>query len=250
MPRVPLYLRVRDSLLAAITEGRLRAGEKIPTEEDLVRAHGVSRVTVRQALALLREQGLIERFPRRGSFVADQPRPSTWTASSIEDVLHVGAETVPDILEWRAVRAPEAARRLGLAPGQPVFRLRSVRSDKGTPLYYLEAFVPQAIGRRLLREDLRLAMLIELLENKLGLFVASGLEEITAGVADRALAARLRVRVGTPLLILDLTYFGADGRPVEHARAWYRADRFLRRNLLARGRLARTEEPRAGEGHR
>lgn len=235
MRSAPLYVRVKDALLQEISAGRLRPGDQVPTEDELMRSHDVSRVTVRQALGLLREQGLIERYPRRGTFVTE-PRPhSAWVASSMEDVVLIGEETVPEQLDWRTVRAPEAAARLRLSPREPLYRLRSVRCHRGTPVYFVEAYVPLDIGRQLRREDLMPRILMEVIEQKLGIRIANGIEEISAAVADRALATRLRIPPGAPLLVLDLLYFTVVGRPIEYAEAWFRADQLRRRNVLTRG---------------
>lgn len=203
-----------------------------------MRTHDVSRVTVRQALNLLREQGLIERYPRRGTFVTEPHPHSAWVASSMEDVLLIGEETVPEQLDWRAVRAREAAARLRLAPHDPLYRLRSVRTHRGTPVYCVEAYVPFEIGCQLRRDDLMPRILMEVIEQKLGIRIANGIEEISAAVADRMLATRLRIPLGAPLLVLDLLYFTVGGRPVEYAQAWFRADQFRRRNALTRGHSA------------
>jgi GntR family transcriptional regulator len=199
----------------------------------------------RLAEALLEEmssdRGLIERYARRGSFVAN--RPTGWTASSMADVLDIAAETVAKALEWKLVKAPEAARKLLLPPGEPLYRLRVVRSHLSNPVFFLEAYVSRAIGERLNREDLRGALLVELIEKHLGMPATSGLEEISAEVADPVLARRLRIPAGSPLLVLDVTFFGPQGQPLEYARARYRADQVKRRNHLVRNRGASSTEP-------
>jgi GntR family transcriptional regulator len=73
-----------------------------------------------------------------------------------------------------------------------------------------------------------------MIEDKLGLPVMRGEEEISVAAVGPALARRLHVLPGSPVLVLEITYFGVDGRPLEYTRLWYRADRFRRRNQLAR----------------
>jgi GntR family transcriptional regulator len=233
--RQPLYARFAAGLLEAISSGRLRPGDKLPTEDDFIKLHRVSRVTVRQALSLLRDRGLIERYARRGSFVAS--RPTGWTASSMADVLGIASDTVPNALEWTLVRAAEAAERLSLPPAEPLYRLRVVRSHLHKPVFFLEAYVSRAIGERLNPEDLRGALLVELIDKHLGIPATTGLEEISADVASPALARRLRIPAGSPVLVLDVTFFGPDGQAIEYARARYRADQVKRRNHLTRSQV-------------
>lgn len=231
----PLYLKLAESILEEISDGRLRPGDKLPTEDELVRAHRVSRVTVRQALGLVRERGLIERFPRRGSFVTGPASVFVWNIRSVEDLARAGAETDLRLLDWRVVSAsPHVADQLRLGARSRVYRLRGIRSRGAIPLYYVEVSTPLDIGRRLPLDGLARRTVLELIVEKAGIPAMSGTEEVSAGVADRALARRLGVRVGTPLLILDLTFFGIDGRPLEYTRAWCRGDQFKRRNQLSR----------------
>jgi len=231
----PLYLRVKDGVTQLVANGTLKPGDRMPTEEALTHQHGVSRITVRKALELLQREGVIERFAGRGTFVRSRPADPTWVASSINDVLQLGAETVPEGLDWRVVRDASAAQRLGIPVGEKIFRLQAVRAHQGVPVYFLEAYVPEPVGKQLKRSDFTRAMLISLLEEKLRIPVARGQEEISAGVADRKLARALQIKPGAPLLILDLVYFAVGDLPVEYARAWYRADMFRRRNALSRG---------------
>jgi GntR family transcriptional regulator len=237
----PLYLRVKDALLRAMPAGKLPHGARLPTEAELMRTHNVSRATVRKALDLLRHEGLIERFARRGTFVSPKPAATSWTANSLEDVLQLGAETQPEWFEWKALQSPAAASQLGVAATHELFRLRSIRSHAGEPVYFLEAYVASHLGRRLSRRDLSSKMLFDAIEQKLGIPMPKAQEEICADVADKKMARRLGVAPGAPLLVLEVTYFGVDGRPVEYAKAWYRADKFRRRHSLSRDWVAKKE---------
>lgn len=239
MKSVPLYLRVRDALLRDMPAGKFPHGARLPTETELMHTHKVSRATVRKALDLLRHDGLIERFARRGTFVSAKPAATSWTANSLEDILQLGAETQPEWFEWKAAHSPRVASRLGLASNHELYRLRSVRSHAGGPVYFLEAYVSGPLGQRLSRSDLKSKMLFDVIEQKLGIPMPKAVEEISAEVADGQVARRLAVARGTPLLVLEITYFGVDARPVEYAKAWYRADKFRRRHLLSRNWVAR-----------
>jgi GntR family transcriptional regulator len=234
MKSAPLYMRVKDALLQEIPAGRFQPGSKLPTEDELMRMHQVSRATVRKALDLLQHEGLIERYARRGTFVASKPATTAWTASSLDDVLRLGAETVPAWFEWKRARSAVVADRLDLPSNHDLYRLRSIRSHQGVPIYFLEAYVASGIGRRLLRDDLKQRMLFDVIEQKLGIPIPKGIEEVSAEIADRRMAQRLQVAPGAPLLVLEVIYFGVDGRPVEYAKAWYRGDKFRRRHALSR----------------
>jgi len=243
MQTVPLYLRLANTLLKEITERRLRPGDRLPTEDELIRNFGVSRVTVRQALDVLRHRHLIERFARRGSFVAQAPAMSVWTLNFIEDVVQAGAETEVHVRDWKVVRVvPAITRHLALAESR-VYRLRGTRSSDSVPLYDQQIYMPVGIGRQLERDDLSRTTVLELLENKLGMHLIRAVEEISAGVAGPGVARRLRMQAGAATLMLELTYFASDGRPVVYVQAQYPADRFRRRNELTRRSTAGLMRP-------
>ncbi len=233
---MPLYLQVKDALLHKMSAGHFRPGDRLGTEGELMRSHGVSRITIRKALDLLQQDGIIERFAGKGTFMASKSSSAGWTASSIDDVMKLGAETIPEGLEWGEGTAPSAALRLGLSADEKVYALKAVRTHQRTPVYFIEAYVARDLGRGIRRKDLAQATLMSVIEEKLGLPVVRGVEEIFADIADRKLARALHVNAGFPLLILDICLFGVSDRCLLYTRLWYRADMFRRRNALSRGR--------------
>lgn len=234
----PLYLTLARGLLADIARGRRRTGDRLPTEDELSRTFGVSRITVRQAFDILRSRGLVERIAGRGSFVTSPPGVYVMTINSIEDVLQAGADSELEVLEWKAVRPGPAVERRLRPAGPGVYVLRSVRRRDGAPICYSETYTPLDIGRRLDPDDLRRQTVLETIETKLGIQVGSAVEEISGGVADRTLGARLEVPPGWPLVIVEMTLADVSDRPLEYFRTAYRADRFRRRTRLERVRPA------------
>lgn len=230
----PLYQRVADTLLREMAHGRLRVGDRLPTETELMASHRVSRVTIRQALEVLRQRGLVERFAGRGSFVSRPRDASVWTLQTVEDVARAGAETDVRVLSWRVMRVPPVVEEKMPGLGRTAYRLRGVRRTGRLPLYYEEIYVPMDVGRRLSPDDLARTTVLELIEAKVGIPLMRGVEEISAAVADRAVARHLAIPVSGPVLILDLVYFGPRDRAVVYVKAVYRADRFTRRNELRR----------------
>lgn len=231
-----LYRTLAHRLLADIARGRRRPGDRLPTEDELMEAFGVSRITVRQAFDLLRQRGLVERVAGRGSFVASPPGAYVMTIGSVEDVLQAGSHSEVTVLEWKPVRPDlPVERRLRLS-GSRAYVLRSVRRRDGAPLCYSETYTTLDIGRRIDAGELHRHTVLETIETKLGIPVGTAVEEISAGVTDRALAAHLEVPRGSPIVIVEMTFEDVSGHPIEYFRTSYRADRFTRRNQLQRVR--------------
>jgi GntR family transcriptional regulator len=228
----PLYMKIARSLLGDIARGRLRTGDRLPTEDDLIATFGVSRITVRQAFDVLRRRGLVERIAGRGSFVTTPPGAYVMTIGSIEDVVQAGAHTDIRILEWKAVRPAPAVERVLRA--RRAWVLRSVRSRGGIPLCYSETYTPADIGRRIERAELLRRTVLETIESKLGIQIGSAAEEISGAVADGTLARHLAVPRGAPIVIVEMTFVDVEDRPIEYFKTCYRADQFRRRNRLER----------------
>jgi GntR family transcriptional regulator len=230
----PLYQRVANTLFREMAQGRLRVGDRLPTETELMAQYRVSRVTIRQALEVLRQRGLVERFAGRGSFVSRPRDASVWTLQTVEDVARAGAETDVRLLSWRVVRVPPVVEKKLPGLGRTAYRLRGVRRTSRLPLYYEEIYLPVDVGRRLSTDDLGRTTVLELIETKVGIPLVRGEEEISAAVVDHTIARHLGIPAAAPALILDLVYFDPSDRAVVYVKAVYRADRFTRRNELRR----------------
>ena len=226
---VPAHLRIERWLSAAIGAGELVPGDRLPGEQQLATALGVSRMTLRQALASLAARGVLRRTPGRGggTFVA-RPRIEcdlTGLAGFTEQMRRaqvragarrVGAATVP--------AGPAVARALGLAPGAPVHEVVRVRSGDGEPLALERSWFPAAIFPDLLAHRLT-GSLYALLARRYGQRPHTADEALQAVVATAAEARWLGLDPGAPLLLIERTAATAAGVPVEYARDLYRSDR-------------------------
>lgn len=127
MSTKPLYEQLADKLTRYIRDGRLKPGDRLPTEAELGEMFGVSRITVRQGLAILTRNGLIERFASRGTFVLERKNTGSWELGSINDLVQLGKDTTTKIASWSLVPPPAeiaeffashgTASRVSLDPG-------------------------------------------------------------------------------------------------------------------------------------
>ncbi|WP_338676082.1 GntR family transcriptional regulator [Streptomyces sp. SCSIO 30461] len=147
----PLYLKVAADLRAAITAGEYGSGAKLPAEDALVRRYGVSRGTVRQALAALRTDGLIT--SRRGArrVVLPTGGPLLHSFGELRSFTRwarsLGEEPGGRVVTLdRVPAAPEEAEQLILPQGAFVFRVRRLRTLSGTPVMVERTTYPERIG--------------------------------------------------------------------------------------------------------
>lgn len=228
---VPLYYQVELALRRAIDDDLLPDG-RLPTEEELVDRYGVSRITIRTALRRLEEDGLIERHRGRGTFVRPErvtkiERHPDRLLGFEDDLRRQGATPEITVLSTERADPPAAIRAaLGLPSGMAGYRVRRIGRVNGEPLWVESRYFPDAIGQRMLAQDLSAASLTNLLEQTIGVHIAGARMRVEAGSATSGQARELGVRKGHPLLINQFAFVDAEGRALEVLRAAFRGDRY------------------------
>ncbi|HEY77328.1 MAG TPA: GntR family transcriptional regulator [Thermoflexia bacterium] len=230
LDRRPLYVQVHDRLLAFIQESGMEPGERLPSESTLADQLGVSRATLREALRLLEEEGVIVRRHGVGTFVAAN-RHLESGLERLESVLALagrqGMETRMEDLEVRIVRADRSvAERLGTDPGVSLTYVSRTILVEDQPVAYLEDLV---LTDWLSPDHLNAEFSGSVLDLLRGLYpqrVQEALAEITAVRAGRSLARRLGVSPGAALLLLEETLFDTTGAPVGFSRNYFVPERF------------------------
>lgn len=209
-----LFLLLREQ----ITRGLHEPGSPIPTEEQLCALFGVSRITVRRALADLEREGLVEKRQGRGTFVSRAARVArrAATLSLVESLrLQADATRVKVLSVEAAVPPGQIALQLQLAQGEPAVRIMRLRYRGRTPVMISEAWVPESLRGHVTARNLRQHPMYEVLLGA-GLKFGSLIQEITAVSADPNDAGLLRVDAGVPLLRLTRLLYDRDRHPVLH----------------------------------
>ena len=224
----PVWAQIESSLRSRISSGELGPGQRLPAERDLARQLGVSRMTVRQALGSLADQGLVERGVGRGKFVSAAGKvvyDLTRVAGLTEVAQRHGLQAGARILEARERAAPAGvARALELDQSATVIRLRRLRSAGGRPIALEDSWLPAARVPGLLDRDLG-GSLYGLLRDAYGLAPAEAVERLEPVAAGAFEARVLRIDVGAPLMLLERVVRTATGVPIEYARDRHRGDR-------------------------
>ena len=235
-PGLPLWLQVKHAVRDHATFS-LKAGDRIPTEQEICSAYGISRITVRQAVSSLVYEGLLDRQQGRGTFVLPQRRvedlsdPEHFLASGFD---RLGPEFV-SVYSRETVVPPDWIRaRLGLRPSENVFKIRKRMVFDGEPAAFRTSFIPVRAAPGLLAMDLD-RPLYELILAGRPNEDAEAVETIEYIVADEFRAEILKVRPGHPLMVVDRILYGPNEEALECSRAYHRADRFRFQHRLRRG---------------
>jgi GntR family transcriptional regulator len=224
---VPAYAQIEDQLAARIASGELAGGERLPPERELAESLGVSRMTVRQALASLAGRGLVERGVGRGTFVArvKLDHDLRQVAGFSELMQRQGVEPGAKLLSAESADAPrDVASALGIEPGSPAYRIQRLRYGAGVPLALEDTWIPAAPFPGLL--DLGLTgSLYDVMRDLYERGPVRAVERLEPVLARAHEAKALDVPEGSPLMLVERTAYAADGTAVEFAHDRHRGDR-------------------------
>ena len=225
----PAAEEVRRRLLDQIGRGQLRPGERLGAERDLAIDLGVSRSTVRAALATLEAEGVVRRVPGRGGGTFVHQRKVDRDLSQVVGVPALlreqGMTAGSRIVSTSMVAADETVRAaLGLGSGAYVFDVVRIRLADGTPISLEHVRLPADRFPGLLDQPLG-GSLYELLEEHYGTAPGEAVEHIEVVPAGEDEASILGVEPGAPLLSISRTTQDPDGVPFELSHDLFRADR-------------------------
>jgi GntR family transcriptional regulator len=212
-------------ILEQLIDTELNAGDAIPSERALVVRLGVSRVTVRQAIADLVEAGVLERVHGKGTYVTGPQVDSRLHLTSFSrEMRDRGLLPATVVLSAREEPADDdVAYALRIRPGRPVVRVERLRTADGTPMAYEVGFYPSALFPGLLQREL--GALYDVFASEYGVVVTSGEQTVRAESADAHQARILGIAKRAPLLVQErVTHAGE--RAIELSTSWYRADRY------------------------
>lgn len=166
---VPLYYQLAEMLRERIESGSLKPGDQLPSERELGEQHGISRMTVRQAITYLAQKGTLIIRPGVGTFVAEPKL--TYDALHLlgftEEMMAQGRVVSSRVLEQEIVTPPAAVVvKLGLAPNAKTVKIVRLRLEGETPLLLETIHISAAPCPRLEKQDLARNSLYSVLENK------------------------------------------------------------------------------------
>jgi GntR family transcriptional regulator len=212
----PLYQQVREALTQRIADGRWKAGQIVPSEMQIAAELGVSQGTARKALDDMTAARLLVRRQGRGTFVATHDEARIlfqFFKLKPDDADGVFPES--EVLHARTGSASDdEGRKLGLFKGEPVIRIRRVRSLAGKRCIVETIVLPSAIFDGLQEGDIP-NNLYNAFAERFGITIAGGSEILKAVAATAEDARDLGIAPGSPLLLIDRVATSLDGRPME-----------------------------------
>lgn len=235
----PAYIHIADDLRTRILDGALRSGDELPTEAELMADYGVSRIVVRQAIDVLRGEGLVISQRGSGTYVREQqPRVrrvlgnlygSRATTSPFAEATRSSGMTPEWEYQSRKTTAPQAiAERLRIEPGDQVMRTQYRFFADNQPVMLSTSYEPLAITGGTPIEQPEAGPITGVVPrmDAIGLHITHVIEDVQARAPRPYEAEALEVPAGVPVLYVERTYF-ADETAVETAEIVVSADRYI-----------------------
>ncbi len=232
--RMPAYKAIQLALQQMIQRNGLGPGDSLPSERELAKNHGVSLMTARAALTGLERQGLVERCPGAGTFVAVPKINYNKLTSTTELMAARGFQAASRVLSSKVIEgSTEVTAALRLPDSAPLVKLHRLRLVQKQPLALETSYLPAEQFRSILESPLRNGSLFGTLEERFGVQLAYADEVVDAIPADQRVATHLQVSPGHAILRIRQIIFSTLGAPVLYVLGLYRGDRhqlFIRRS--------------------
>jgi GntR family transcriptional regulator len=228
MKSLPRYMQVMNYYIPLIKSGKLKEGDKMPTEEEICELFGISRITVRRALEGLQQGGYIYKQQGKGSFVMTKKTgfQLNHLKGFTEEMKALGKEPSSKVLSFEIIPPSEkAAEALGIDITQKIYRLERLRLADGVPIAIERVHLPFYRFPTLRTVNLE-ESLYEILQYQFGCESYKGIEEIHAGLASEEEARLLQIVQGSAVLHINRTTYEREGMAYEYVESTYRGDQY------------------------
>ncbi len=226
---VPLHTQIAENLRLQIQNAAFRDEENFPSERELAELYRVSRMTVRQALQKLRQEGLIYNERGVGTFVNNRKLDihTRNLCGFSEEMTSLGFSPSSRVLRLkRELADKQVMHDLKLGAGAEVFHIERLRLADDEPMAFERTFVPAYLFPKLDEIDLTQNSLYQVMVSDYEIQMHHAAESLEAAAADRFTAEHLDIKKGSPVLVVHRVVFSESNQAIESAHTTYRADRY------------------------
>jgi len=224
----PLFQQLDNLLRGQIEDGSLGPGDRIPSEHELSREHGISRMTARRALDTLVMEGLLFRRPGKGTYVSEKVQWPGATVFSFSTAMRSqGLVVATRVVELMlAGPTPAIARDLGVGLGEQIVRLTRLRLLEGEPVALHTSYMPREYYPAIRHADLVTTPLNKVMEAISGRRIVNSRDYVEVTLANPEEAVLLEIPAGAPLLLVRGLVFSDRGTAERATKSLFRGDRF------------------------
>lgn len=223
----PRYIKIHNEIQSRIEKGYWQVGQRIPAERELAQEFMVSRMTLRQALQTLVDEGILERRIGAGTFVAQRKIQDKMSGiTSFTELTRRQGKVPSSQTVSYLVTEPSLseAEKLELAENQKILRMERIRFADDEPICFEVAALPFDMVADYRQSQVTTSLYQTLADD--GLRIGRAQQTVSATVASERIAELLKVKRGSAILMLRQVTTLKDGRPFEYVRTHYAGDRF------------------------
>ncbi|MDZ5711025.1 GntR family transcriptional regulator [Jeotgalibacillus haloalkalitolerans] len=224
----PLYKKIAQQIKEEIQSGKWQEGETIPTEHHLSTTYGASRVTIRQAIKQLVEEGLLEKVQGSGTYVKEQKIEHNIfeLVSFTEEMRRLNKEPVNQIMKFEMIQPDDHIRRmLRLGENETVFYIRRQRLVDDMPYVVEDTYLPVRLFPNL-SYQIMTGSKYDYIEKEVGTKIKESFQEVIPILPDPAIAEALQVNSGQPILKIQSYSILLDGTVFEYSENHFRSDEY------------------------
>ncbi|MGT2785502.1 GntR family transcriptional regulator [Streptococcus merionis] len=224
---LPAYIQIHNQIKEEIDQGIWKIGQRLPSERDFADRFQVSRMTLRQAMTLLVEEGVLERKVGSGTYVAGNriQEKMRGTTSFTEIIKSQGKQPSTQLISYLSGKPNKKEQaHLELRPMESVVRMERVRFADDVPVVYEVAVVPKKFIARISEEEVTQHFFKALTEA--GYKIGKSQQTIYARLAQGIVTDYLGVEPGQAILGLTQVSYFEDGQPFEYVKSQYAGERF------------------------
>ncbi|CAM2915418.1 MULTISPECIES: GntR family transcriptional regulator [Dellaglioa] len=224
----PIYIQIHNDMKKTIESGEWEVGNRIPAERELAVVFGVSRMTLRQAIQTLVDEGILERHVGDGTYVARKKVQEKMSGvTSFTDLMAEQGKVASSKTITYHVTTPSLSEieKLQLSDGELVLRMERIRYADGLPICFEVATVPNKLVDGYSKTEIT-SSLYRTLEEKAELTLGGAQQTVSAMSAAENIAEYLSIKRGEAILRLRQVSFLKNGEPFEYVRTQYVGNRF------------------------
>lgn len=224
----PVYIQIHNEIKRAIEAGKWKVGERIPAERELSTQFSVSRMTLRQAISTLVDEGILERKVGSGTYVASQKvQEKVSGVTSFTELMEAqGKKPSSRTISYHTSEPSlSEVEKLQLNDGDLVLRMERIRFADSVPICYETATIPEKLVNDFSKSEVTKS-LYKTLEEKAGLVIGRADQTVSAMLASEKVSEYLDIKRGDAILRLHQLSYAQDGTPFEYVRTQYVGERF------------------------
>lgn len=221
------YITIHDKIRKQINSGTWNIGQRLPSERVLAKSFGVSRMTLRQGISLLVEEGVLQRKIGSGTYVANTrvQEKMSGTTSFTEIVQLQGKIPTSKLLSYIKTKPTnKEIEQLGLGKGEYVIRMERIRYADNIPVVYEVASIPERLIKHVPKEEVTNHFFQTLTKN--GYRIGTSKQTIFARLANEKVAQYLQISKNQAILALKQVSYLEDGQAFEFVNSQYVGERF------------------------